>query len=216
MRHSPVVLLERFLEKVTPDFDEVTVFLISFTFTVLFISNPDMRVHTIRGLVHPFSFLMFLFLLMAKILAWYHAFSSSKKSQFEKNVLLVFGLIMPIGIGFEAFSYILTSYSGIALLFLALPILNIIYAALLLFLYRTTSIIHSFDPRNAERKEVFFGMGMIILIVIVIESVLGMQWPVAYSMGIVYATFLGRIPYMIWMNIHKRRSKSQTSINALK
>ena len=198
MRNSPVVLFERFLERVTPDFDEVTVFLISFTFTVLVILDSTMRIDTIRGLVNPFSLLMFFFLLMAKILAWYHAFSFAKKSQFEKNVLLIFGLIMPIGIGFEALDHVLSSMSGIALLFLIFPILNMLYASLLLFLYRTTSIIHSFDPRNAERSEVFFGMGIIIVLVVIMQFILNMHWSLTYSMGIIYATFLGRVPYILW------------------
>jgi len=208
MRNSPVVLLERFLEKVTPDFDEVTVFLISFTFTMLIILDSAMRIDTIRGLVNPFSLLMFFFLLMAKILAWYHAFSSAKKSHFEKNVLLIFGLIMPIGIGFEALQHIYYNMSGTSLLFILFPILNMLYASLLFFLYRTTSIIHSFDPRNAEKSEVFFGMGIILLLVIIMQFGLNMHWSITYSMGIVYATFLGRVPYIIWTRI-KAKEKVQ-------
>jgi hypothetical protein len=207
MKNSPLVSFERFLEKVTPDFDEVTVFLISFAFTVLIIFDHNMRVDTISGLVNPFSLIMFFFLLMAKILAWYHAFSSAKKSHFEKNVLLIFGLIMPVGIGFEAFNNILNTNESYGLLMLIFPIMNILYAALLLFLYRTTSIIHSFDPRNAERYEIYLGMGVILSLVLFLEFVLNAHWSLAYSISIVYATFLGRLPYLFYKFINRKSKK---------
>ncbi|MFT4309054.1 MAG: hypothetical protein ACMXYL_01045 [Candidatus Woesearchaeota archaeon] len=197
MPSSLLLSVEKTLGKITPDFDEVTVFLISFTFTVLFILDYDMRIDTITGLVNPFNLLMFLFLFSAKILAWYHAFSNAKKSRLEKNILIIFGLIMPVGIGLQALESILTYHSGILFYLLIFPILNLVYALLLLFLYRTTSIIHSFDPRDAEKSEVFFGMGIIVLFVIIMQYMLGMHWAITYSMGIVYATFLGRIPYLL-------------------
>ncbi len=106
----------RFFRYIIPQYDEITLFAVSFTCGLLLVTGAfsikwDMSVHFSRE-DDIAALIVVVFFLVGLVLAIYHAFTDRRKTSFEKLLMLFFAVILNGFSGIVAGSYFLDHVSG--------------------------------------------------------------------------------------------------------
>lgn len=184
----------RFLYYIIPQYDEVSLFAISFTCVLLFSYNAlsvnwgeslDLERRDVFTII-----CMTLIFFLGLLLSIYHAFTDRSKSQIEKFFMLFFAVTLNAFSGFCAGVYALYRTDG---WFIVFPILNIINAVILLFMFRTNIINEdSIADDNASLIQILFTAIIVVTLFVFCNYMCKLIWIQTLSVCVVYATNIGR------------------------
>jgi hypothetical protein len=178
-----------------PKYDELTLFMTSVAFLLLFFSTGALRSSLykfwreadLRGKFWlPVAVLFFS---AGIVLSFYHVFTERSKTEAEKFAMLFFALLANAAGGILAGSHILSNWNDAPCILTLFPLWNIINGIVLLFLFRTGKIdTSSVSDENARWGEVIFGFVIILGIFMVCRFVFELYWALTFSICTVYAT----------------------------
>jgi len=199
-RNKPLPIKETLRKWFAPSYDEVTLFVMGAAALLLFTIDPVMRTHFIvdfarsldpRLLFLPVSFAAGL------LLSIFHACIDRDKSNIEREAILLFAILLHVLTALEAF---LNSSSGHARLHL-FPLLNFLYAALLLALWRARIVdTSSLNEGQASRLQLGIALVVTYATLLVGHHVLQYHWTVTLSMTIALASTIGRgVDYVVFL-----------------
>ena len=176
-----------------PTFSELSLFMMSVSFLLLFSFNELLRSSIFKILDKPGRdpriVLLLLFFGMGLFLSLYHVFAEREKSIPEKYAMLFFAVVANAVSGILASIYILKQSSDAPSVLLLLPIWNIINCILLVVSFRFGIINESnISDENATRFEVFFGLLIIVAIFLVCQFLFKLYWAITFSICVIYAT----------------------------
>lgn len=175
---------------IIPKYTEIVLFLMSLTFLLLFINNSLFKEEFLDFFFSESDEVLLIggiIILYGIYLSIYHAFLEKKITKKSKSVMLFFAVFVSGLVGLKAGLYILEQ-PGQGL-FIIFPILNIVSAGLLLFLYRVDIItISSISDKQARRSELILGSIAVLLIFLVSQYVLKNYWAITFSICVAYAT----------------------------
>jgi hypothetical protein len=182
------------LRYIIPQYDEVALFAMSLTCVLLlgigalstnwkesleFSRGDDIRI-----------ILMGLVFLLGLTLSIYHAFTDRSKTSIEKFLMLFFAVSLNAFSGLCAGAYVLSRTAGWMVIF---PVLNIISAVFLLFMYRTNIIDEeSIRDENASFLQIVFTAAVVFILFVVCHYMYKLIWIQTLSICVVYATNIGR------------------------
>ena len=197
---------------IIPQYDEVALFSMSFTFILLITtgiisSRNDIQldfsaVYDVRAIV------IILVLLSGPVLSIYHAFTDRSKTSLEKHLMLIFAVIINAFSGIYAGSYALEITNGWLIIF---PIVNIANGAILLMLLREGVLTESsISDQNASRGQILLAALAIVIIFSLCHYVFALMWMQTFSICVAYATNLSRVVHSLVSSImQKSNSQSQ-------
>lgn len=181
-----------FVKFLIPKYSEVSLFLMSLVFALLFLTNQSMRetISTFRHLKNGYDFeantLVILFFL-GLILSIYHAFSNRKKSSFEKHCMIIFAIVVNFYAAISAGFYL---YSGGTQGYLfVFPLWNIISALFLMVLFDAKVVgIKSISDENSNLQEIIFSSLVIVIIFLISQYAFRAYWAITFSVAVSYAS----------------------------
>lgn len=169
MREAPEMMIvpqnHGILRYIIPRYDEISLFAMSFTCTLLMVvglfSTSEIRFHSParyeRGML-----LVFLVFFTGLVLSIYHALVNRPKLRWEKLCMLVFAVLMNAFTGLLAGAYAFSIADGWLTVF---PILNILNSVLLLSLLRSRVITESdISDQNASHVQVAFTAAVVTIL----------------------------------------------------
>ena len=178
-----------------PKYDELTLFMTSVAFLLLFFSTGLLRSSLykfwreaeLRGKFWlPVGVLIFS---AGIVLSLYHVCTARRKTEAEKFVMLFFAVLANAAGGILAGIHILSNWNDAPCILMLFPLWNIINGILLLFLLRTGEIdTSSISDENARPGEVVFGFVIILGIFAVCRFAFELYWALTFSICVVYAT----------------------------
>jgi hypothetical protein len=178
-----------------PKYDELTLFMTSVAFLLLFFSTGGLRSSLykfwreadLRGKFWmPVAVLIFS---VGIVLSLYHVFTARRKTEGEKFAMLFFALLANAAGGILAGAHILSNWNDAPCILMLFPLWNIINGILLLLLFRAGEIdTSSISDENARMGEVIFGFVIILGIFVVCRFVFELYWALTFSICVVYAT----------------------------
>ena len=176
-----------------PDYDELSLYLMSYTLLLLFIVNVPPNTWSSSNISFTFDgstdfgVLTYLsILIMGMILSFYHAFSSRRKTIIEKQIMLIFAGIICAFSGIWGAAYILVHSSGWILLF---PIWNIFSGMMLLGALRTRQMNeNNISDENVSLIEVMLSTGLVSIIFIFCHATFELNWAATFSICIAWST----------------------------
>ncbi|MDD5111230.1 MAG: hypothetical protein PHG85_01640 [Candidatus Altiarchaeota archaeon] len=187
-------VLERFGLK--PKYSETVLYVISLTFFLLWVYDESMRpslVGLLTGLVSKkdehialivFSLLIGIFLPIINV---FRTKPNEEEWKFSM-IILSFTVFSTIFMSFYTAVYMIETSAG---LWIVLPICNIAYCYLFVYLYASGMITVSYIPsRQARILEVVVSTLATLAIFAISQFVLNYHWTVTYSLCITYAIFI--------------------------
>ncbi|UCF43975.1 MAG: hypothetical protein JSV99_03370 [Planctomycetota bacterium] len=178
-----------------PKYDELTLFMMSVAFLLLFFSTGGLRSllykfwreADLRGKFGmPVAVLIFS---VGIVLSLYHVFTERRKTEAEKFVMLFFAVLANAAGGILAGTHILSNWNDAPCILMLFPLWNIINGILLILLLRAGEIdTSSISDENARSGEVIFGFVIILGIFVVCRFVFELYWALTFSICVVYAT----------------------------
>jgi len=179
---------------IIPQYDEVTLFAMSFSCVLLVVFNfysvnwgESLELDRNGTIVYIFMILVFF---LGLLLSIYHAFTDRPKSQVEKFLMLFFAVTLNVFSGFCGGVYALSRTDGWFIIF---PILNIINALILLFMYRTNIVDeHNIADENASLIQIIFTSIVVVTLFVLCNHMYNLIWIQTLSICVVYATNIGR------------------------
>ena len=209
------LLRDRIKGLLFPTFSELSLFMMSLSFILVFFFNEPVRSGLFKLMEEPGDkptmVIVLVFFGAGLILSLYHVFAKRKKTKIEKHAMLGFAVVSNAICGILASLHILgvsvdnlnifaildirdavsgaDGSSGASRIFLILPIWNIINCLFLLMSLRTGLI----DERNisdekAGRFEVLFGFFITVAIFIMCQFLFKLYWAITFSICVIYAT----------------------------
>jgi hypothetical protein len=176
---------------IVPKYTEITAYLISITFALLLITNSEFRGGISNFLIEEmgvWSLLSGIAILIGVTLSIYNAFENRIITSGEKYLILFTIILINFFVAFYAGTYILERTQGWLVIF---PLLNILNAAFLLFLFRIGAFTErSFSDQQAKREEVILGTIFLLIIFLISQYVFNNYWAITFSICLVYATNL--------------------------
>ena len=183
-------LLSRLL---IPRYDEMSLFLMSIAFVLLFFTDAELRTRSHELLLSESALTRYLFLLFfvaGLLLSLYHVFTKRRKNTPEKIAMLVFAVMVNGLSGVAAGVHMLEHSRGILMVF---PIWNIVNGGLLLLMLRFDIIDESsIVDDNAAPVQLVLGGLVVVAALIVCRFVFELYWAVTFSICVAYATNLNR------------------------
>ena len=175
-----------------PTYTEVVLFLTSLTLLLLLLLNNAFRQEVVVFLFDSVKgVIVLLFLLVGFLLSFYHAFSSKKMVQLEKDALLFFIIVINVLIGISAGIYVLEESQGSLIIF---PVFNIATAALLWMSYKYNIVTtKSISSVQAKREEIILGSIMVFIIFFLSQYVFENFWAITFSICVFYATSINNV-----------------------
>ena len=185
---------------IIPRYSEVSLFLMSLTFLLLFFTNSIIgkEIYSFlighnndpTDLIASIFFVIIIFL--GAILSIYNGFVKRKKEDIEKYCMLFFAVIINSVIGIIAASYIIMHSEGYLIIF---PILNIVESFLTLLIFRYTSAIDidAISDEDARTNEIKIGIIATIIIFILSQYVFKNFWAITFSICLAYVAFVNDI-----------------------
>jgi len=174
-----------------PQFDELTLFLMSVVTILLLVSNSEMR----RTIVYFTSsdedwnlgFWAFSSLLFCGLaISIFHAFSHRQKDHWQKMIMVVFAVAVTVVSGVFAGWYMLKESSGWRLIF---PAWNLINAVIIVFLFYYEVINKdSLVDKEASLGEVVLGFIILLVVFVFCQYVFDLYWAVTMSVCVAYST----------------------------
>lgn len=197
----------KILSYIIPTYDEITLFAMGFTCALLMITGAfsvkwnwdqsitkeDMNVIVLAAVF-----------ITGLILSIYHAFTSRKKTDVEKILMLYFAVVLNASIGIMAGSRELEYTGGWLVLF---PIVNIVNGALLLILLRAQVINDdNISDENASPRQVALSGAVVIVLFAVCHYLFDLFWTQTFSICVVYSTNLNRGVQTVFARYMPRRA----------
>jgi hypothetical protein len=184
----------RILRHIVPQYDELTLFAMSFTCALLFIAGFPKANWQIQnrfsGSGDFTTFLIILFFLAGLVLSLYHALTDRPKTSFEKPLMLIFAVLLNGFSGILAGTYFLDGARGWLVVF---PLLNIINGAALLIMLRSRMIgVENVGDDNVSRGRVALAATAIMILFILCRYMFDLFWAQTLAICVTYATNLSR------------------------
>lgn len=123
------------------------------------------------------------------VLSLYHVFTERRKTIVEKGAMLLFAVLTNGVSGIYASVHILSRTTDTHLVFILLPIWNIINCLFLLVSYRLGIInADNISDVDVRPSEALFGFIIILAIFAVCQFVFKLYWALTFSICVIYAT----------------------------
>ena len=176
-----------------PHYDEVTLFVMSIMFVLLYMTSKTMRTDLYELIFRDREISLiaaFIFFAAGILFSVFHAFSTREKNIGEKAAMLLFAVLVSAGTGIYAGMHMLKSSGGWLIIF---PVWNIINGILLLAMFRFGSItIDCISDRDATCVQLALGLIAAIIIFICCQYFLKLHWAITYSICICYTVSLDK------------------------
>jgi hypothetical protein len=195
---------------IIPQYDEIALFAMSLTCSILLGGillsttwNEFLEFYRTYSLSNFRDFRIILIILVffsGLTLSIYQAFTDRPKSSMEKFFMLVFAVILNAFSGLCAGAYALSRTTGWLVVF---PILNILNAIALLFMFRVHIINEdNIKDENASILQIVFTAAVVFIMFAVCHYMYKLIWIQTLSICVVYATNIGRRvqPLILSMN----------------
>jgi hypothetical protein len=179
-----------------PTFSELSLFMMSASFLLVFFFNESMRSGLFKFLSEPGeavrNCILLIFFGGGLVLSLYHVFIEQEKTIPEKYAMLCFAVVSNAVCGIFASVHILEQSSDAPCILILLPIWNIINCMLLLILFRFGIVNdRNISDENATGFEVLFGFLITVAIFLVCQFVFKLYWAITFSICVIYATSFG-------------------------
>ncbi len=178
-----------------PVYDELSLFLMSITLILLYVTNTSMQEQIYKWIARSHddrAFIVIAILLGGMALSIYHVFTTREKTDIEKWIMLLFAVLTNAGAGIISGWYVLHT-SRIQDWQIIFPIWNAINGALLLLMLRFRIIDEEcISDRDATIKEVAIGLIAVLVIFIFCNNIFELHWAITYSICIIYTTSFDR------------------------
>ena len=172
-----------------PRYNELSLFLMSIAFVLLFSTQPVLRSETYEMLFEDFdlgSYIVPVILVVGILCSVYHIFTNRPKAEWEKGAMLSFAVLVNGVAGIAAGMHLLENSHGLLVLF---PMWNVFNGILLLVLFRFDVVNESnITDENATLSQVFFGLVTTVATFAICTFVYKMYWAVTYSICLAYAS----------------------------
>ena len=176
-----------------PTYDELSLFLMAVTLIALYLTNRGMRSETIGFAMRLDAWRLGIYLalfLIAMFLCLFHVFTSRKKTDAEKAIMLLFAVTMNAASGIIAGLYMWRHCRGWLLIF---PVWNIINSALLVLMLRFNIIDERcIADRDTTAKQIILGLIAVFVIFVFCNYVFKLHWAITFSICIIYTTSFDR------------------------
>lgn len=174
-----------------PNYDEVSLFVMSVTFILLCLTSQVMRADLKKLIFADFRFvLLVLFFGAGMFFSVIHAFSTSEKNVVEKLTMLVFAVLVSAGTGIYAGIYMLKESAGWLLVF---PFWNIINGIIFLAMFRVGVInVDCISDRDARLSQIIFGFIATVIIFAFCQYFFKLYWAITFSICVIYITSFDR------------------------
>ena len=183
------------LHYIIPQYDEISLFSMSFTCGLLLIAGAlstkwEMRMRSSSG-DDGVIMMIVIFFMAGLVLSIYHAFTDRRKTSFEKYLMLFFAVILNGFTGILAGTHCLEGSKGWLLVF---PILNIVNGVVLLFMARKGLLDdRNISDENVSLIQIALAATAIIILFTVCYYVFDLLWIQTLSICVAYATNLSRM-----------------------
>jgi hypothetical protein len=193
---SPDDMTDLYEEKygfLIPNYDELSLFLMAVVFITLYLTNGKMQEDITRFLMRLDIWRRVIYIglfSLGMLLCLYHVFTSRKKTDIEKSIMLIFAITVNAATGVIAGLYMLKESPGWLLIF---PIWNILNSAVIILMqyfnfFDETQI----SDRDATKTQVVIGLIAIFIIFYICNNVFNLHWAITYSICIIYTTSFDR------------------------
>jgi hypothetical protein len=114
-----------------------------------------------------------------------------RKMTYDKFFLLAYAVLADVLVGLSAGSYVLEQSKGILVIF---PILNIVYAILLIILWRSDFLDDdSISTKQSDLPEIFLGTFSVMLLFFVLHFLFQSYWAITFSICLFYSNFINNM-----------------------
>jgi hypothetical protein len=193
---SPDDMTDLYEEKygfLIPNYDKLSLFLMAVVFVVLYFANGKMQEDITRFLMRLDIWRRYIYIglfMLAMLLCLYNVFTSRKKTDIEKSIMLVFAITINAATGVIAGLYMLKECPGWLLVF---PVWNILNSAIIILMQYIDFFDESqISDRDATKTEVIIGLVAILIIFYICNNVFKLHWAITYSICIIYTTSFDR------------------------
>lgn len=174
-----------------PDYDELTLYSMSYICILLFLVNTPQNWNLASVSFQSESIplaLLFLLFVTGMFLSFYHAFSNRKKTLIEKKIMVLFAALLSGFSGIWGGTYMLVHSPGWLTIF---PIWNIINGWILLTALRGGSLSeNNISDRNVELSQVISSTIIVSIVFFSGYLWLKLNWAVTFSICIIWVTTL--------------------------
>ena len=190
---SPNTMTERsiFKKLFLPHFDETSLFVMAISFLSLMFVSAELGGAVLKILIEGnlVTFCYTAIFFSGLLFAIYHFFSESKKSDWQKFVLLIFAIVSNVLAGWLAGWQYLESNTGLMRVF---PLWNIVSAAILGILWHQDIVTEDniCDENAWSIAGLCVCVGVVITLLLITQFMYPMHWSVSYSICVFYATSL--------------------------
>lgn len=181
-----------FIDLFVPRYDELSLFLMSLSFFLVYFLDPDLNALAYKFLITEFDprlysfYAVFLLFICGAAFSIYHVFTTAQKTDSEKFAMLYFAVLVNGLTGLLAGAHLLQTSHGYLKVF---PVWNILNSLLLLLLYRFHLIDESaIADDNATPYQVVAGGAVVLVVFLVCQFVFRLHWTITFSVCVCYAT----------------------------
>jgi len=188
-----ILLRDRVKGFFLPTFSELSLFMMSVSFLLVFFFNESLRSRIFKILDKPSHdpriVMLLLFFGAGLFLSLYHVFTEREKTNPEKYAMLFFAVVANGVCGILASKYVMDKSTGAHPIFFILPMWNIFNCVLLLVSFRVGWITdRNISDEDATRFVVLFGLLITVCIFVVCQFLFKLYWAITFSICIIYAT----------------------------
>jgi DNA-directed RNA polymerase subunit RPC12/RpoP len=186
-------LYEEKLGFLIPNYDELSLFLMSAVFLILYFTSSNLQDDIITFLMRLDILRRYLYVglfMLGMSLCLYHVFTPRQKTDVEKGIMLLFAISINAATGIIAGLYMLKGCPGWLLVFPAWNIINSILLIIMQYidLFDETQI----SDRDATITQVIIGLAAILTIFFICNNTFKLHWAITYSICIIYTTSFDR------------------------
>jgi len=191
-----------------PNYDELSLFLMAAAFILLYFTNSKMQTD-IRGFLTGLDiwrrYIYITLFLVAMLLCIYHVFTSRKKTDLEKGIMMLFAVTINAATSIIAGIHMIKGSPSWLLIF---PIWNIINGVLLVLMLRFNIIDENcISDRDATITQAIFGLASVFIIFILCSYVFDLYWAITFSICIVYTTSFDRALQNVFQSLTNREDE---------
>ena len=180
-----------------PRYDELSLFLMSLSFTLLCFLNPPLRAAAHRFLITEYDWRLFPFYALIVLFisgmasSFYHALCRKRMTPWQQTAMLYFAVMANGLSGIAAGAYLLPGTWGLLAVF---PIWNMINGLLLLLMYRFGIVDETLISDEAPSAVQLIAGGLAVTATFVIcQFVFDLNWAITFSICVAYATNLNQV-----------------------
>lgn len=181
-----------FVELFVPRYDELSLFLMSTSFLLVFFLDPELQDIARKFLVTEFDpklfpfYALFVLFLSGVAFSLFHAFTNIRKTDAEKTAMLYFAVMVNGLSGFLAGAHLFQTAHGYIMVF---PIWNVLNSLLLLLMYWVQLIDESaITDDNAAPREIVVSGTVVFAVFLLCQFLFRLHWTMTFSVCVCYAT----------------------------